>query len=197
MANGIDENRSSMSGTVRVGSGGNRERMADRRFANQIRDIAQDRGLMGTRRRAAIALATAERNAPRSATAVNRPVVNDSIRLLQEAVNNPRLSGGGRRALITGAAELGGRSDIAEDLTFGRGLRSVRLRPSARSARAVGPVSEDLDPFDEAATALRSIQQRGLNNPMTQGLSRFNEFNPVGGEETFQDDLLNYDLEQF
>lgn len=187
MANGLNDERRVTSGVTRVGTDGDRGRMADRRFASQIRDIAQDRGLTGTRRRAATALAIAERNAPRSATAVSRPITTDSIRLLQEAVNNPRLRGGGRKALISGAAELAGRSDIAEDLTLGRGLRSVRVRPSRAQ------VSAEVDPFDEATSTIRGLQQRGLRQPLTQGLSRFNESNPLeSGEETFQDDLFSY-----
>lgn len=165
-----------------------RQRQIDRRFANQIRDISRDRGLTGTRRRAALALAGAERNAPRSPTAVNRPVVTDSIRLLQDAVNNPRLTGGGRRALITGAAELAGRSDIAEDLTFGRGLRSVRVRPTATTGLG-GAVDDDFDAVQDAGSTLRQIQRRGLRQPPAQSLSRFNEFNSLDSEDTFQDDL--------
>ena len=146
--------------------------------------------MTGTRRRAAVALAGVERNAPRSATAVSRPITTGSMRLLQEAVDNPRLRGGARKALIAGAAELGGRSDIAEDLTLGRGLRSVQVRPS--QAQAVNADESDL--VAEAGDRLRYLQQRGLRQP----ISRFNEANSLGSEEDmFQDDLFNLESGQF
>ncbi len=207
MANGIDDNEQQVrSATPYIGTGGNRQRMIDRQYANQIRDIAQDRGLMGTRRRAAVALAAAERNAPRNPASVNRPVVNESIRLLQEAVNNPRLTGGGRRALITGAAELGGRSDIAEDLTFGRGLRSVRLRQSPTSRALADDFSaDDFSAVTQAGQELRAIQDRGLRAnrgrraPLLSDQNQINFFESSVGRDFVDDfsDLEPYTPEQF
>ena len=195
----VSPQRNFVSGSSGVpgSNSGFRQRMLDRRFAQDIRNAATNRRFTGSQRRAAVALAKAERDAPRSPTAVNRPVVSQQIRLLRDAVNSPRLTGSGRRALVAGAAELAGREDLAEDLVFGRRNRGGDFG-SLRGFRGTrAQTSAEIDPLDEAAAGLRQIQARAPNR-LSQSLSRQNEFNPLSvGEETFQDDFLTFDPEQF
>ena len=203
MANGIDDPRfmpferaspatgftsgESQSGTSRTGF---RQRMIDRAFANEVRNIASNRRLGGSRREAALALAKARRDAPRAPGSVNRPVVTESMRLLQDAIRAPIGQGRRARVLTAGAAELAGRSDLAEDLTFS-GLRRGTVRfPRDGGRRGRRTASSRLE---EAAEQLRSIQ--GAAPRLGQRVSPTNQVNPVDIEDDvddeFDDDTLD------
>ena len=153
------------------------QKRREKTYMNAVRDVAF-RNLRGSKRAAAMSLASARYETPIAPGSVNRPVATPAIRLLQEAagMRSPNRKSA-RKALIAGAAKLSGREGLAEDIVFGgRGGYGSSHRGRDREMFE-GLVGEDVEEMqDEGGSTglrdpvaiMRQAQENAQQNPLNQ-----------------------------